>query len=250
MRDREPDDALEARHASVLVRGARLLDVRLDEIALLDDDLFAGLQAFEHFGVAAVALAELHRRAACTSSPSRVNTTVHPRSPAAPHRHHERRLAFADRHARAHRGARPPLTVGVLIVARATVLWLAVAVPGRMRSSLVVVCDAIAEPRDLHRQPGRDVLCVAAEEMQVHPQRRQVGDLEQRRVAGEIAGHRRDVEDGPGERRGDGVGVRLALLSMTASACPLSPRRQCRRARTAPHPGSAREPARVCLRWA
>ncbi len=55
---------LEARNG--LSRHARhsLFEIGLDDVALLDDDFFAGFQAFEHFRVVHVAFAEFERAAA------------------------------------------------------------------------------------------------------------------------------------------------------------------------------------------
>src|SRR5689334_9927861 len=43
---------------SVVMRGTRFFEVGLDDVALLDDDFFAGSQALEHLGVLDIALAE------------------------------------------------------------------------------------------------------------------------------------------------------------------------------------------------
>lgn len=64
--------------------------------------------------------------------------------------------------------------------ARATALWLAVAVPGRMRSSVVFGGAAVAEACDRDGCARTDVLRIGAEDVQVHPQRREIGSLEQR----------------------------------------------------------------------
>src|SRR5689334_1831099 len=46
---------------SVVMRGARFFEIGFDDVALLDDDFFAGFQAFEDLGVVDVAFAQLHR---------------------------------------------------------------------------------------------------------------------------------------------------------------------------------------------
>src|SRR5690606_6537569 len=78
--------------------------------------------------------------------------------------------------------------------------------------------DAIAEAHDLHRKSRLDVLGITAEQVEVDPDRGQVSELEQRRVAGEIAYRRIAHEDRAGKRRTHGV-VRKAHVAFDHGQC-------------------------------
>src|ERR1700754_5139042 len=49
-----------SRDLSMLMSRPRLLDIRLDHVALLDDDFLAELDALEHFDTLGVAIAQAH----------------------------------------------------------------------------------------------------------------------------------------------------------------------------------------------
>ena len=184
---------------SVLMGSALFFEVGFDEVTLLDDDLLAGFTPSSTSAFRRVSRPFPHwpRCSAFSSehdpvSPSKSCSAAHGTTSSA------WRSLTVTRARTAAPGRHCPSELR--IVARATVLWLAVAVPGRIRSSSWCL-HPIAETSDLNRQPRRDVLRVAPKQMQVDPERGEVGDLEQRLLAGEITGARGDVQYGSPKRR-------------------------------------------------
>src|SRR5690606_23556594 len=65
---------------------------------------------------------------------------------------------------------------------------------------------------DRHRHAGLDVLGVGAKDVEVDPELREIGDLEQRRaLTGQAADRGTALDDDAGDRRGDAVGAQAQV---------------------------------------
>ena len=229
---------------SVVVAGAGLLDVRLDQEALPDHVTRARFDTAKHLDLVAIPLtqfehahfvgvAHLREHDGEVTERAAAGCLDGERAPGAPPKVTRAFTAMPGRHS----------PCGLGSSARATTLWLVALASGSSRCNLVSTTLPPAPASSRTGCPLRSRAASVAEGVQVEPELRQIGDLEERLVTGNVAGVRVPCQHNASDRRRDGKAAQaVAALDHGQRLSQHVPYRRDPLAPSAPARGS--EPSR------